>query len=239
MLSKYVEIGNKVQMQTFGKTGEKSEKIYHSSIHEILSEDTMEIAMPIENSKLVLLPVDSEWIVVFYGINGLYECVARIIDRYKSNNVYILVLELLSNLQKYQRREYFRFSCALDMKVRCLEEEDIQLLDGQGIYNLEIELPMNDALIVDISGGGLRFLTRQCYEPESLLYCSYYLKLEEEQKKYEIISKVMTVKKVENRPETYYEHRVQYYNMDKDVRESIIKFIFEEERKSRKKERLL
>ena len=45
------------------------------------------------------------------------------------------------------------------------------------------------------------------------------------------------VRELENRKGTF-EHRVQYYNLDVNTREEIIRFIFEEERKSRKKERL-
>jgi c-di-GMP-binding flagellar brake protein YcgR len=51
-----------------------------------------------------------------------------------------------------------------------------------------------------------------------------------------VIGKVLAVSELENRPGTY-EHRVQYYNMDESVREEIIKFIFEEERRNRKKDR--
>ena len=47
---------------------------------------------------------------------------------------------------------------------------------------------------------------------------------------------MLSVRELENRPGTW-EHRVQYYDMDRDTREEIIKYIFEEERKSRRKER--
>ena len=43
----------------------------------------------------------------------------------------------------------------------------------------------------------------------------------------------MDVKKVEKRA-GYYEHRVQYVNIPKPVREEIIRYIFEEERKNQK-----
>ena len=56
-------------------------------------------------------------------------------------------------------------------------------------------------------------------------------------KKYEIIGKVLAVSELENRPGVY-EHRVQYYNMDVETREEIIRFIFEEERRNRKKDRV-
>lgn len=241
MLSKFIAIGNKIELQAVdrgrGEQAEGSQKIYASKVYDILSEDTLEIVMPMEQTKLILLPVDSEYDMVFYGETGLYQCFARIVDRYKSNNVYILVVELTSNLRKYQRREYYRFSCALEMCARNLEEEEIQAIEQKVPYTLQPGLPLKRSVIVDISGGGLRFISSQKYEPESLLYCSYHLIVGGERKQYEVIGKVLSVKELENKPGAF-EHRVQYYNLNVDTREEIIKFIFEEERRSRKKERL-
>lgn len=241
MISKFVTAGDKIELQSVdrGMSGQTDEgqKLYNSTVLDILSEDTMEIAMPIEQTKLILLPVDSEYDLVIYGKSGLYQCFARIIDRYKSNNVYILVVELTSNLRKYQRREFYRFSCALEMCARTLEEEEIQAVEKKVPYSLQPGLPLKRSVIVDISGGGLRFVSTQKYEPDSLLYCSYHLLTGGKRKQYEVIGKVLAVKELPNKPGNY-EHRVQYYNLDVETREKIIKFIFEEERKERKKERL-
>lgn len=242
MLSRFVSTGDRIELQSVDRgwdgQQENGQKIYYSTVHDILTEDTMEIIMPMEQTKLILLPVDSEYDLIVYGATGLYQCFARIIDRYKSNNVYILVVELTSNLRKYQRREYYRFSCALEMCSRNLEEEEICALEKKQPYILQPGLPLKRSVIVDISGGGLRFMSTQMYEPDSLIYCSYHLLTSGERKQYEVIGKVLAVKELSNRPGTY-EHRVQYYNLDNDTREKIIRFIFEEERKERKKERLM
>lgn len=241
MLSKFVSQNNKIEMCAIdrgeGEAAEGEKKIYQSCVLEVLSEDTLEIAMPMEQSKLILLPVDSEYDLVIYGESGLYQCFARIIDRYKSNNVFILMVELTSNLRKYQRREYYRFSCALEMCARNLEEDEVQAIEKRLPYALTSGLPLKQSVIVDISGGGLRFISSQRYEPGNLLYCSYHLVKGKERKQYEVIGKVLSVRELENRPGTF-EHRVQYYDMDKETREEIIKYIFEEERKNLQKERM-
>ena len=239
MLSKFIAPDNKIEMRAIGREEEASKeekKVYQSYVLTIVSEDTLEIAMPMEKSKLILLPVDSEYDLVFYGNTGLYQCFARIIDRYKSNNVFILLVELTSNLRKYQRREYYRFSCALEMCARNLEEDEIQAIEKRLPYALTSGLPLKQSVIVDISGGRLRFISSQKYEPGNLLYCSYNLIKGKQQKQYEVIGKVLSVREVENR-DGFFEHRVQYYDMDKDTREEIIKYIFEEERKNLQKER--
>lgn len=241
MLSKFVSIGDRIEMQPVERLDDSADgigkKLYNSQVYDILSGDTMEIVMPMEQTKLILLPVDSEYDLVFFGETGLYQCFARVIDRYKSNNVYILVMELTSNLRKYQRREYYRFSCALEMCARTLQEEEIQAVENNLPYALTPGLPLKQSIIVDISGGGLRFISSQQYEPESLLYINYNLIKKGVKKMYEIIGRVISVKEIENRPGSF-EHRVQYYDMDPRTREEIIKYIFEEERKHRRKERL-
>ncbi len=242
MLSKFVAVGDKIELRSvdksWGQQPDGSQKVYKSGIHEILSEDTMEIIMPMEQSKLILLPVDSEHDLIIYGATGLYQCFVRIIDRYKSNNVYILVVELISNLRKYQRREFYRFSCALEMCARNLEEEEVHAIEKQVPYALQPGLPLKRSIIVDISGGGLRFVSEQKYDQDSLIYCSYHLFTDGKRQKYELVGKVLAVKELDNRKGSY-EHRVQYYNLDKETREKIIRFIFEEERKERKKDRLM
>lgn len=239
MLSKFISIGNRVELQAIAKENQEDEtanKIYQSKIHDIVSDDTLEVIMPMEQTKLILLPIDSEYDMVIYGENGLYQCLVRIVDRYKSNNVYILVVDLVSNLRKFQRREYFRFSCALEMASRSLEDEEVSAVEQRSPYSLQPGLPLKRSVIVDISGGGLRFMSSQKYEEGSLIYCSYHLMSKGEQKQYDVIGKVLSAREMENKPGVY-EHRVQYYNLDVETREEIIKFIFEEERRTRKRER--
>jgi c-di-GMP-binding flagellar brake protein YcgR len=239
MLSKFITEGDRIELSAVDKNSygheDAEQKVYASKVYDITSEDSMEILMPMEKTKLILLPVDSEYNMVLYTSTGLYQCFVRIVDRYKSNNVYILAVELISNLRKYQRREFYRFSCALEMCARNLEEEEINAIEEKAPYVLQPNIPLKRSVIVDISGGGLRFMSTQRYEPGSFIYCSYNLIKEHEEKKYEIVGKVLAARELDNRPGTY-EHRVQYYGLDVNTREEIIKFIFEEERKSRKLE---
>lgn len=239
MLSKFISEGDKIELQAVSPGGGEpvagaGGKVYHSAVHEIQSEDTVEITMPVEKTKLILLPVDGEFEMIFYASSGLFQCLGRIIDRYKSNNMYLLLVEMTSNLRKYQRREFYRLRCALEMRARPLEEEEIQTIENKQPLTLQKGLPLKESIIVDISGGGLRFLSSCQYEPGSLLYCCYHLMNGGEHKKYEVISRVISSIELDNRPGTY-EHRVQFYDMDPIVREEIIKYIFEEERKSRLK----
>lgn len=237
MISKFIKEGDKVELTSLEKSFnlEDNNKIYYSKIYEILSEDYIEILMPMEKTKLLLLPVGGEYNMVFYTAGGLYQCFATVADRYKNNNIFILRMELTSNLRKYQRREYYRFSCVLDMRARTLEENELEAIESDHSVQIQEELPLKRSVIVDISGGGLRFMADCRYEEGSLIYCSYNLSNGKNSKKYEIIGKVLAAKELDSRPGTF-EHRVQYHNIDVNTREEIIRFIFEEERKNLRRE---
>lgn len=239
MLSKYVMPGNKVELQAVErvKYADESEKkkVYVSQVNDILSEDRLEILMPLEKSKLILLPVNAEYDLYFYTATGLYQCFVNVIDRYKSENQFILLVELTSNLRRFQRREYYRLGCALEMNARPLEKEEVDAVENNSTF-LVPGLPLKRSVIVDISGGGIRFVGSYCYEPESLVYCKYSLVIDGNAKEYTLVSKVLTARELEDRP-GYFEHRAQYINIDTVEREEIIRFIFEEERKHRKREK--
>lgn len=240
LISKYVVPGCRVDLQAIQRSTSSEEiegprRSHQSQVLDILSEDRIEISMPMEKSKLILLPVDGEYDLYFYSDNGLYQCYARVVDRYKNNSLYVLVMDLTSNLRRYQRREYYRFSCALEMNSRQLEEEEISVAD-KGVNSLIPELPLKSSVVVDISGGGLRFVANYAYEAQSMILCKYRLLIEGRVKEYSLLGRVLAVRELENR-KGIYEHRVQYVNMDSEDREEIIKYIFDEERKTLKNQK--
>ncbi|MDE6844847.1 MAG: flagellar brake protein [Lachnospiraceae bacterium] len=239
LLSKYVIPGCRVDLQAIDRFKEnvrsEEHKSYQSQVIDVLSEDRIEISMPIEKTKLIILPVDGEYDLYFYSDNGLYQCYARVVDRYKNNSLYVLVLDLISNLRKHQRREYYRFSCALEMNSRQLEEEEV-VLAAKKEEILIPQLPLKSSVIVDISGGGLRFVANYAYEVQSLILCKYHLMVGGENKEYNLVGKVLGVRELESRKGVF-EHRVQYVNVDASEREEIIKYIFDEERKTLKNQK--
>lgn len=240
MLEQYVELGQRIELESVTRImadGEAQQlrKVYSSKVYDILSDERLEIVMPYEQRRLILLPIDSEYTMYFYSENGILECRAKIVDRYKTDNVFLLVMELLTSLRKYQRREFYRYNCVLELETRILAEEETTLL-GTPLQEFLQELPLQKSVIVDISGGGLRFVADQQYKEGSLLFCRYQLSQKDGDKVYEIVGKVLSTKPVEKRP-GYFEYRIQYQHIDNRKREEIIQYIFEAERKTRKKEK--
>jgi c-di-GMP-binding flagellar brake protein YcgR len=239
MLTDYIAPGIRVELKATGKMwmdeDARTKHIYMSKIMDVTSDDRIEILMPFEKGKIVLLPVDGEYSLCFYSTKGLYQCFAKIVDRYRSDNMYILVMDLTSELSKLQRREYYRFSCALELKSRVCTKEELEAFEKNRKYLVDPGDDLQKSVVVDISGGGLRFVANFHYEEGSTIYCSYRLPGSSSEKDYEMICNVLKVQELESRPGLF-EHRIQYVYIDENSREDIIHFIFEEERKIRKKQ---
>ena len=70
MLSKYVIPGSRVEIQEIGrkKLSDQTEqkKTYQTKVVDIISEDRIEVLMPMEKTKLILLPVNAQFDLYFY-----------------------------------------------------------------------------------------------------------------------------------------------------------------------------
>ncbi len=237
ILSRFLKEGDRLDIRAMELLpGERFPKEYSSKLQVIVSNDTVDILMPMERGRLVRSPIGTSYELVFYNKTGMYQCVARVVDSFQTKKLALLRMEFTSNLRKYQRREYYRHSCALEMRARPLQEQELQALQEHKEIEFLAGQPLIPSIVVDISGGGLRFVSSQIYEPGSLIYCCYQLLFADKTKKVEVIGKVLSASPMENR-RGMYEHRVQYYNIQEKLREEIIRFIFAEERRIAKFDR--
>jgi c-di-GMP-binding flagellar brake protein YcgR len=241
MLAKYLTPGLKAEARIqWGKSNRNTlndeedfaSKVFTVRVQEIISEDELLITTPMVGTKEYPLPMGYDINMLFFAKHGLFQCLCRVKKNVKENNVHLLKLEAITNLRKIQRREYYRLSCALELTSRELSPEEHAALEKQPEYSLSKELPLRRSVIVDLSGGGLRFLSTQSYEVDSLIYCSYQISVNGDIKKYELVGHVLDVRKKEE-TNGVYEHRVRFVNIPEQTREELIKIIFELERLSR------
>ena len=195
----------------------------------------MNIAMPILEGKLIPLEVGRKFELFFYAKKGMYTCNGEIINRYKSSNVYVLVVSLLTDLKKYQRRQYFRLGTNIEIQYKLFTQEDEAYFRRVGEVPDEIiKRPYSTGVSVDISGGGVKFISRDNMPKETKLLLLINLPFDNEIKKCEAISKVVFTGTVKGRRDSY-ENRVEFLQIKEEDRELLIKYIFKEERNQRKK----
>lgn len=229
--------GERVDLEmipAFGEAETEEEKKYYiTKIYDIPDENHVDVLMPMEKTKLLLLEVDTEFQVFFYGRKGIYTGAARVSERYREEQFVVASLELTSELKKQQRREYYRYSCVIGMNTRQLTDEEEERYENTKNSDL-FDLPEDKSVIVDISGGGIRFVTPMVYEKGKLVYCRFLLRDRDQQKAYGCVVKILNSQPVGNHTKNV-EYRGEFKYLDDRERESIIHFIFEEERRMRRK----
>ncbi len=237
MIEKFISPGDKVEMKSTVNVvlpdGTKGIKTYKSSVYDILDEGRLEIVMPKDQTKLVLLPVDGEYDVCFYTHGGMYRADVKIIEIQKINGIYVLVTEMISNLHKYQRREYYRFNCIIEMMAREMTKKETDIY-AEGLAELLPQSDMIRGVIVDISGGGARFVSRQLFRESSMILMRFELPILDIEKSFLLVGRVIYSSEIVNRANEF-ENRVKFELIDSVTREKIIRYIFNEERKNRKK----
>ena len=197
LLSKFIAPGARVELlakEHVIRNDISEKKIYESKVVDVIGDDKLEILMPIEQTKLVLLPVNGEYNLHFFTSRGLFQCDAKVENRYKDGNLYLLEMKLTSSLQKYQRREFYRFPCVMDMEVRDLTADEKRRLDQEGEFIAEDDVTGNKAVILDISGGGLRFTSTTPFEPKTTVVCNYVLRREGGNRRLCVAGKLLSCK---------------------------------------------
>lgn len=235
LLSKYIALGSRVELEVIDRVlqddGSYQKKKYESKVVDFIDDDRLVIVMPEERGKVVFLPVNAEYDIRFFTPQGLYQGMIRAVNRINKMDSYYMEIEVISNLQKYQRREYYRYSCLIPLKYRVLTESEKKALESKKKIEFE-DLYMNDAQIVNISGGGIRFIGDDFCEPGEIITTDYSLLNGRE---FKHLAKVLEVYLLNNSSgESRYEFRCQFTDINNEEREEIIKYIFDEERSKRK-----
>lgn len=238
--SEIIRLGDKVEMRVKQKTENadrsgEAPKVYKSQVVDFMENGNLQLSMPTESGRLILLPLGIRFEIIFFSNGGMYRATGIINERYKKDNMYILEVELKSNLEKFQRREFFRYPCTLDLRYFILTEEEAQMDTVENIFSSLRDEHFNEkievGILVDLSGGGTRFRTERTIRDTDTLLLELHLKNAESDNQYYIVADVVDSYKVNSGTGQLYEVRVKFQMKDNKIREEIIRYIFEEERR--------
>ena len=235
-MASVLRVGQKIEMETIVPNDNGEKFTYLSQLEDIFPNGEIEIDMPISGGRLILLSVGSRYEMVFTSEGISYKTVGKIKDRYKSDNRFLLRVEILAPLEKYQRREFYRCDCYLEIKYQDLILDETVTEDGKKYYDYRINPDKSEifhGVMLDISGGGLRFVSRKQSKSGDYKRFIFALGQDDYKREYNLIGKIVSSYPIKD-SKTKFENRVQFIDLSKRDQEGIIKFIFEEERKQRK-----
>ncbi len=236
-----IEIRLLQEVRQMGRSGEKV-KLYMSKVLDIRDNGLFEMAMPSEEGKLVALQAGVRYEFIFVGKTSMYQAVGQIRQRYKKDNIYMLLAELRSMPEKYQRREFFRYSCLMDLFYYLITGEEADMESGNAIFiRMRTKGQERQELhgqLADISGGGGRLFSDRELAKEQNLLIGLHLKSDSIDKEYYIPAKVINCMPADNgnaAKEAKYQSHLKFLFKDNRISEEIVKYIFEKERAERQR----
>lgn len=236
--------GDKIDIHLVQQLGQENHgriaaRLYKSNVLDFLSNTLLEISMPMEGTKVILLDSGMRLELTFYTKRGLYQCQVLVQKRYKKDNLFILLVEQKTDLVKFQRREYFRIECSSQLRFYSLPEETAGLETTRELFEKiqEPEYQLNGSYgkMIDISGGGMRFLSSHALENRSYILAEFRLQNDRVDQTFYLVSQVVASEE-KNGERGKFVNRAKFLYKDLKDREAIVRYVFEEERRIRRVE---
>ena len=182
-------------------------------------------AMPMNDKGVPIIPRPGEAMMGKTPGDGcFYKFSTHYLDKAREGNIPVWIVTMPAEVQKIQNREFVRVSADYTVILRPLNE-----------YGA-----MGDMIITritDISGGGIRFNSETELKSGDHILAVAHLANERMNQEFHIVGSVISCEKKEQATEKKYVSRVKFMIKDDRVREDIIRYIFEEERLTRQKDK--
>jgi len=253
MANEVIQIGNKIEIHAVSKrifgTEVMDPDVYVSQFLQWTDNNVATIAIPTFKGHLVPLRVDDIYELRFFTRSGLYRCRGKILKRTKTpNNIAVAEVRLVSALEKYQRRQYYRMNCIMPMMFAVLTDVQKELykekkrcLSLEQKLNIEKKLESQEmefqkGTILDISGGGMRFNSSVQQEPGTVMLLQPSLPEKVRKKIPYLFGRIISSRRIPNKEPVAYDNRIEFVEITPAEQEQIITYIFKEERDKRKRE---
>ncbi len=196
------------------------EKYFSSNIQDV-TDEYIAISIPINSGEYIPLSKGTAIDVIYYEEENLYKFQSSVIGR-KFENIPILLIAKPKDVKKIQRRKYVRIPIICTIKYVNLK--NAPKTDPKTIKNSEYM----KALLLDLSGGGLKVKTSVEVKLDEFLLVSLNINKED-------ILIVGQAKRIIKDDEGRFDCGLSFEFLDTLTREKIIKLIFQLMREQMKK----
>ncbi len=215
-LEKFFAIGQKIQIAHIDMKGHLQE--YTSQVVDLKDEDFVEVLIPMHKSRAVYLREDSLVKILAARGDAVYEFKAVVYERL-FGRVPLLRLKIISDVNKIQRRDFYRLKMMRDVEVRFIDNLQEKEFSEKFKCNLH-----------DLSAGGILISTKKEFQEGDMLELTLDLNGTE------IIAYGIIVRRIFNAGhKAPYSYGVKFDKMSEFDKNRVTKFIFEEQRKLIKK----
>lgn len=195
------------------------DKSYKTLVVDV-QEDFLKINIPVFNGDYLMLHTGEKIEMNSYlDENRCFNFHSEVISRGKEGSIIYYKISTPFNIKKIQRRNFFRVGL-----LDTIEYKNITNLNKEDIDNL----PYKEALMVDLSGGGLRLKTKDGIKKDDVLLISMMIKDTQIELKADVV-------RVENTDQKENVCGVRFLNITEAQIDIIIQELFEIVRRQRAK----
>ncbi|CDM68783.1 putative Flagellar protein [Clostridium bornimense] len=194
-----------------------NEEIYISSIRDI-SSDFFSITIPMFQGQYYIPNQNDVVDISYVGKNKKYSFSTIVVKREKIKGIPLIVLKAPTKVTEIQRREFVRIETSIKVKGWIVDDEKKSLEEYLKVPSILV------GNIVDLSGGGLRINISQKLNLNSKVILSFFINDEE-------INIMGNVVRILNEDMNRHIYGIEYECMKENIRDKIIKYIFEAMRK--------
>ena len=215
MVSKHIKTGNRVEISYIRDGAERQKWV--TVVEAVIDRERVIVLMPMSGGELVRLPAGGRFEARFYtDLNILlYEC--EVVGNGNIEGTYFTTLKLLTEGERIQLRNYYRFFGTLDFKFSVLKE----------ITSFDEEPTMYNGVAVDLSGGGMRFVSPKRLAPNTDIHAVLPLSEEYIMALGQILDRVKAVN-----ADRQFQYRVKFLALPDVDREKIVRHINEQQYKA-------
>lgn len=214
---------------------EAQEKKMASSIHDIGGDNRLTITNPMIKSRLIPLHSGERYNAFFFA-SKIYTAPIEVIKSRSEGNIRVVDIKLSSDIEKYERRAFFRLETSIPVRYLVLTPENANDFREATKNGTLLRMPgFKDGTTLDISGGGIRF-TSKTEVPDSAMVITHLVaeSANGQKKNYIFLGKLVRTGLLNNQ-RGHYEHCMKFIDMKQEAREEFVRFIFEWEREKLKK----
>ena len=206
-MDRILSVGNKIELSKIKKNKDDDAVTYVSQILDMKDEKIV-AAMPISEGHIVPIEPGSRMHAYFYTVKGIFSCEILVTERGKEGNIYIMEVECTTELKKFQRRQFYRLPCTIEGYFRKLTDTELLRFQHDNIVPEDTQ-DVDKGFPVEMNIGN---------------------------RDIEVVGRVILSLESPNRKDCY-DNRIQFKGISHELRETVVKYIFEQQRIIQRKER--
>lgn len=221
------KLGTKLELELINSIGQKIGQTYISQLIDIIDDKNIVISAPIHESRLMFITNGTKIRILFFHYKlGLACFSGTVTGKEKNENLILFDIKIETELEKIQRRNYFRLDCLLNAEYFLLPNETSEG-ETQVETPIAIDKEYRKAIAKNLSGCGVCIVIGEDIPKGSIIEVIVALDKENSIK---AKCKVVRSSPIETSKDKKFElglYITQISNKDQDA---IIKFIFDQQR---------